>query len=137
MAANRPPRLLWACPYCLLDTSSGCSMSVRELLRQLKNRGFDVYILSSTIFDREAGTLLLRENWNVLQERCQISLNYLALPIKGKILDLESCSFFYWNGKRNIQSMEAPPLKRGFQYANTDSTYSTESTRVQKWHFIK
>ena len=75
--SDRPFRILWACPYCLLDTSSGCSMSARELLRQLKRTGLDVYILSATIFDREAGTLLLRENWNVLQENI------------GKMVDVE------------------------------------------------
>ena len=78
--ANRSYRILWACPYCLLDTSSGCSMSVRELLRQLKGNGFDIYILSSTIFDREAGTLLLKEHWNVLQENI------------GKMVDVEDGS---------------------------------------------
>ena len=50
-------------------------MSVRDLLRQLKNHGIDIYILSSTIFDREAGTLLLREHWDTLQENIGKMIN--------------------------------------------------------------
>ena len=73
----RPSRILWACPYCLLDTSSGCSMSCRDLLRQLKGHGIDVYILSSTVFDRENGALLLRDHWDMLQKNC------------GKMIDVE------------------------------------------------
>ena len=33
---DRKPRLLWANAFCLLDTSSGASMSVRQMLLQLK-----------------------------------------------------------------------------------------------------
>ena len=32
---DRKPRLLWANAFCLLDTSSGASMSVRQMLLQL------------------------------------------------------------------------------------------------------
>ena len=30
LATGRKPRLLWANPFCLLDTSSGASMAVRN-----------------------------------------------------------------------------------------------------------
>jgi glycosyltransferase involved in cell wall biosynthesis len=52
---DRKPRLLWANAYCLLDTSSGASMAVREMLRQLAMRGFQVAILGATVFDHESG----------------------------------------------------------------------------------
>jgi hypothetical protein len=37
---RRKPRLLWANLYCLLDTSSGASMSVRQMLMQLVQAGY-------------------------------------------------------------------------------------------------
>jgi len=58
--AERPkPRILWANAYCLMDTSSGASMSVREILKQLAVRGFDVCILGATNFDSESGSKVL------------------------------------------------------------------------------
>lgn len=60
---SRKPRLLWATPFCLLDTSSGASLSVREMLRQLVARGYDVQILGCTIFDNPKGANLLQQIW--------------------------------------------------------------------------
>lgn len=57
--APRRPRLLWANRFCLLDTSSGASMSVREMLRQLAGRGVEVRVLGATIFDSAAGRAAL------------------------------------------------------------------------------
>lgn len=54
--AARKPRLLWANCYCLLDTSSGASMAVREMLKQLAHAGYEVHVLGATIFDAERGT---------------------------------------------------------------------------------
>jgi len=51
----RKPRILWANNYCLLDTSSGASISVRQILLQLISRGFNVSILGATIFDSPRG----------------------------------------------------------------------------------
>lgn len=53
--SNRKPRVLWANPYCLLDTSSGASISVREILFQLLKSGFEISILGATIFDDPKG----------------------------------------------------------------------------------
>ena len=53
--AARKPRLLWANCYCLLDSSSGASMAVRVMLRQLAHAGYDVQVLGATIFDAERG----------------------------------------------------------------------------------
>lgn len=59
----RKPRLLWANPYCLLDTSSGASMSVREMLRQLVAQGYEIRILGCTIFDNPKGAGRLQQLW--------------------------------------------------------------------------
>lgn len=64
---QRKPRLLWACPWCMLDTSSGASMAVREMLLQLVKQGYEVMVLGATIFDAEKGTYRLREHWETLR----------------------------------------------------------------------
>ncbi|WP_186407517.1 glycosyltransferase [Candidatus Accumulibacter aalborgensis] len=63
----RKPRLLWASVYCLLDTSSGASIAVREMLRQLAHRGYDVSILGATVFDHDRGTAGLQGAWADVQ----------------------------------------------------------------------
>ncbi len=62
-SSPRKPRLLWANPYCLLDTSSGASMSVREMLRQLVAQGYEIRILGCTIFDSPKGAGRLQQLW--------------------------------------------------------------------------
>lgn len=58
------PKLLWANLYCLLDCSSGASISAREQLRALAAQGFDVRILGATVFDDEGGTKALGKAWD-------------------------------------------------------------------------
>ncbi|MDI4637797.1 MULTISPECIES: glycosyltransferase family 4 protein [Halomonadaceae] len=58
----RKPRLLWANAFCLLDTSSGASMSVREMLHQLLAQGYDVQTLGCTIFDNPKGAGKLKSH---------------------------------------------------------------------------
>ena len=60
---KRKPRLLWANPYCLLDTSSGASMTVRQMLLQLAAHGYDVQVLGATIFDNPKGMGRLKEQF--------------------------------------------------------------------------
>lgn len=60
---KRKPRLLWANPFCLMDTSSGASMSVRKMLHQLVAQGYDVQILGATIFDNPKGMRTLKEKF--------------------------------------------------------------------------
>ncbi|MCF7993661.1 MAG: FkbM family methyltransferase [Chromatiaceae bacterium] len=60
---RRKPRLLWANLFCLLDRSSGASMSVREMLRQLVKQGYEIQILGATLFDSPKGAEHLREQW--------------------------------------------------------------------------
>ena len=64
-----PRRLLWANVYCLLDTSSGASMAVRQMLLQLVAQGYEVWILGATVFDHERGTTGLLDQWPAVQAR--------------------------------------------------------------------
>ncbi|MFS8175263.1 glycosyltransferase [Vreelandella titanicae] len=60
---KRKPRLLWANPSCLLDTSSGASMTVRQMLLQLVARGYEIQVLGATIFDNPKGMGPLKEQF--------------------------------------------------------------------------
>ncbi|PRY64255.1 glycosyltransferase involved in cell wall biosynthesis [Vreelandella songnenensis] len=60
---KRKPRLLWANPFCLLDTSSGASMTVRQMLLQLVANGYEVQVLGATVFDNPKGMGKLKEQY--------------------------------------------------------------------------
>lgn len=60
---KRKPRILWANPFCLLDTSSGASMTVRQMLLQLVAHGYDVQVLGATVFDNTKGMARLKEQF--------------------------------------------------------------------------
>lgn len=60
---QRKPRLLWANPFCLMDTSSGASMTVRQMLLQLVASGYEVQVLGATIFDNPKGMGRLKEQF--------------------------------------------------------------------------
>ena len=66
-AAPRKPRLLWANAFCMLDTSSGASMAVREMLRQLVAHGYEVEVVGAMVFDHPRGTLKLQPQWATVQ----------------------------------------------------------------------
>jgi glycosyltransferase involved in cell wall biosynthesis len=57
----RKPRVLWASLYCLLDTSSGAAIAAKEILKQLKKNGFDIQIITCSIFDNANGKIFLDE----------------------------------------------------------------------------
>lgn len=63
VSEKRKPRLLWANPFCLLDTSSGASMTVRQMLLQLVANGYEVQVLGATVFDNPKGMGLLKEQF--------------------------------------------------------------------------
>ncbi|MGM0856559.1 MAG: glycosyltransferase family 4 protein [Pseudomonadota bacterium] len=73
---KRKPRLLWANPFCLLDTSSGASISVRQMLHQLVDQGYEVRVLGATVFDNPKGMGLLKEQYpnlnNDLHQRIEV-----------------------------------------------------------------
>ncbi|MFD1510502.1 glycosyltransferase [Lacimonas salitolerans] len=62
-ASSRKPRVLWANSFCLLDTSSGASISIRQILKQLHKSGYEVRIVGATIFDSPHGTKGLGQEW--------------------------------------------------------------------------
>lgn len=68
LPAPRKPRLLWANPYCLLDTSSGASMAVREQLLQLAHQGYELAILGATAFDTPKGISRLGAQWALVAQ---------------------------------------------------------------------
>ncbi|MBQ7585063.1 MAG: glycosyltransferase, partial [Desulfovibrionaceae bacterium] len=78
----------------ILDTSSGCAMSMRELMIHLKKRGWDVFILSLTIFDTETGTLRLRECWSKLQEKIGSPVNIIDGEITHHLIPTRSIKRF-------------------------------------------
>lgn len=65
--SKRRPRMLWANLACLLDTSSGASMSVRQMLLELCANGYEVEVVGATIFDAAKGTTLLKPYWDAIQ----------------------------------------------------------------------
>lgn len=80
-ACKRPPRILWANYFCLLDTSSGASISARQILLQLQKLGIEIKILGATIFDGENGARIIQRN---------------AESIEGhKIIDIEDGSLVH------------------------------------------
>ena len=87
---QRPPRLFWACTACLMDTSSGASIAIRELLRQLAAFGWEICILGSTVFDAASGSAPLRSQWDsLMQHVCTVvryqdgNLTHNLLPVKS------------------------------------------------------
>ncbi len=60
-------RLLWANPNCLLDTSSGASIDVREQLHQLAQANWDVHIIGATVFDAPTGITRIATHWKKLK----------------------------------------------------------------------
>lgn len=61
-------KILWANAYCLLDTSSGASMAVRQQLLQLVKNGFEVDVIGCTIFDAAHGITRIKDHWDTIQE---------------------------------------------------------------------
>lgn len=49
------PRILWITRSCLLDRTSGASLSVRQMLLQLCARGYEVEVLGASVFDAGEG----------------------------------------------------------------------------------
>lgn len=60
-------KILWASPNTLLDSSNGAAMMVRECLRQLSLRNFEVNILGATIFVSPEGMREHSQLWAPLR----------------------------------------------------------------------
>lgn len=48
-------KILWVCHYCLMDSTSGASKSVRQMLHSLKSIGFEIEVIGCTVFDSPSG----------------------------------------------------------------------------------
>ena len=88
--AGRRPRLLWANLYCLLDTSSGASMAVRQMLLQLVQCGWDVRVLGATVFDHERGTAGVQPQWSAVQARRGDAVALVDGPLEHQLLVTQS-----------------------------------------------
>lgn len=84
-ARPRRPRLLWANVYCLLDTSNGASMAVRQMLLQLVAQGYEVCVVGATVFDHERGTAGLRAQWPEVQARRGALVSLADGPLEHRL----------------------------------------------------
>ncbi len=102
----RKPRLLWANVYCLLDTASGASMTVRQMLLQLVAQGYEIEILGATIFDHETGTARIADHWPSIKaspgQACELRdgplLHHLLVTAstrRGQMTSAEQRTWFY------------------------------------------
>src|SRR5262245_36376737 len=87
---KRKPRILWATVYCLLDTSSGASISAREMLRALALRGYDVAILGATIFDDPKGVTRLKDHLADLKKNIGQVITAKDGPLVHKVFVTEA-----------------------------------------------
>lgn len=63
MTKQKEIRVLWASSNCLLDTTSGASIAVREILRRIAHQGIKVQAYTGTIFDNESGVAGFDGKW--------------------------------------------------------------------------
>jgi FkbM family methyltransferase len=89
-APNRKHRLLWANLYCLLDTSSGASMSVRQMLHQLVKSGYEVEVIGATIFDAPKGTTLLKPHWDAIKDPGNTIIEVTDGPLLHRLITTQS-----------------------------------------------
>lgn len=83
---GRRRRILWASVYCLLDTSSGASCAVRQMLLRLSRRGWDVDVVGATVFDHPTGMSRLREHWGRVQADRGKALTVNDGPLRHQVL---------------------------------------------------
>ena len=86
----RNPRLLWANSYCLLDTSSGASISVREILIRLKKLGWEIDIVGATVFDDPKGVERFGERWDTLRKTGDTTINVSDGPLTHQLVSTRS-----------------------------------------------
>lgn len=61
-------KILWANSFCLMDTSSGASISIRQMLNQLILAEFEVDIVGATIFDAPIGKERISKIWKQITD---------------------------------------------------------------------
>lgn len=80
------PKILWANSYCLLDTSSGASISVRQILLELIKRGFEIDIVGATIFDTDKGVEGLGSSWEKIKTADASVINVPDGPLVHRLI---------------------------------------------------
>lgn len=68
-------KILWVNRYCLLDTSSGASRSVLEILELLAQRQHEVEVVGATVFDAPVGVTGLGSAWDKIQSSSEKIFN--------------------------------------------------------------
>lgn len=51
------PKILWVSPFSLHDTTSGAAVDAKYMLKALRRRGFDIWVLNAFIFDSKRGAI--------------------------------------------------------------------------------
>ncbi len=100
MSEPKKIRLLWASFNSLLDTSSGASIAVREILHQLTKQGFEISILTASIFDNPRGSVGFRGSWGDVSTKKGKIVSIKDDTLKHHLLVTESTV------KANLQSSE-------------------------------
>lgn len=85
-AESRGPRVLWANVSCLLDTSSGASRAVRQMLVQVARRGWPVDVVGATVFDHPNGTAGLQGQWPAVQASVGKALTINDGPLRHRVV---------------------------------------------------
>lgn len=93
-ATKRGKRILWANAYCLLDTSSGASISVRQILLQLINEGYEIEIVGATNFDAPSGVERLKNFWEKLKTVTAPVINIEDGPLLHRLVKTKSTHRF-------------------------------------------
>jgi len=73
-----------------LDTSSGASISAREMLRQLAFKGYDVAVVGATVFDSDKGISRFPENWDKAASEKNKIVQVVDSPLEHKLLVTKS-----------------------------------------------
>lgn len=75
MTPSSSPRLLFAAASCLLDTSSGAAITVRQILRCLSKERLEVSALGAGIFDARAGKAAMAAAFAGMQPTQTLAIN--------------------------------------------------------------
>lgn len=152
------PKLLWANLYCLLDRSSGASISVREQLRGLAGQGFEVRVLGASVFDDEGGARALGETWERIRaargKLVSVEDGALAHELlvtgstrRGQVLAMEEAAWFgrycsvlesfrpdivYYYGGQPFDTLIADEARRAG--AKTAFYLANGNYARQRWH---
>jgi glycosyltransferase involved in cell wall biosynthesis len=82
--------ILWVNGFCLLDSSSGASMAVRQMLLQLYSLGYKVQILGMTVFDDSKGSHSIDEFIADSKAKGSSILNIQDGPLIHELIRTES-----------------------------------------------